>query len=100
MTIEEASQGAREQWDSHSSVSVPLSTFDSKSFITMCSFPLLESSNPCLKFCCCQRTGRSAKLHRPQEKNPPGGSVLEFSDKITSYVMSDFKETAHLDENR
>ena len=30
----------------------------------------------------------------------PGGPELQFSDKITSFVMSNFKETAHFDENR
>ena len=29
-----------------------------------------------------------------------GGAGLRFSDKITSWIMSNFKETAHFDKNK
>ena len=29
-----------------------------------------------------------------------GAAGLRFSDKISSWIMSNFKETAHFDENR
>ena len=29
-----------------------------------------------------------------------GGTGLRFSDKITSWILSNFKETAQFDENR